>query len=991
MKKILVLLLLAAFFAMPAEAAYESYVETAIADGVISGDENGDVHAERQVSRGEFAVILSRFLNLSGGFNSFLDVSSDDWFHDAIVAANHYSILMGDENGYAKPYDPIRREDAITVLGRFYGATSKDISLAPDCSDYAKEYWAYAVSNKLLTQTDPNEFLSKGEILQLLYDYDTKDGTMVRFMAGYPRISQTDGLFGRVSIDIHTNKPCTIYYAITPKDTPHKEVNNFLCQTNGKIVTASIPANMNNIYDLYLVAVDSHGMTSKISIIPNTRSFAFASGHGTKNSPYIIYSRHQLEQITLLPEKFFRLGNDIIIDGDWSPLPEFSGTLDGNGHVIKGIKISEKRGAGLFSLVTGTVRNLTVSADVSATKNAGIIAGENDGLIEGCSTMGTIEVNTDNAGGICGTNYGTVKNCLTSLYSVASGSFAGGICGANYGVIENCLAATNVVASDMYAGGICGTNYGGTLKNNVSACLTVYDVLTQNSGRITTNKKGGKLENNYFYEDAIVEDTLYEPGYNSQNGLNMTFEQMIDMDFYQSLGYSTKNWKTAKNGFRLIYPNLTKAPELIPGETIYFPIALKTAQDLRNIDLNPAAHYILSDDIYVSTPWKTICDMAGFSGTLDGDGHTIYNLNLNTQSGFFSNITGGTVKNLTFRHATSSSDTIGGIIAACNYGYIENCSVYGTIQSRKSGHIGGITGLNHGLIANTTSYVEIINKYSNSTVGGICAENDGVISACTYRGKITINGDNSVVGGICGYDISGYINDCFAYINTSCAVKSGYIGGICGMADGSQIYKCVSGGNIISNAGTTLYSGGICALAQNATLYNCYSLAEIHSFSETGYAGGICGCSSGSNIQNTYAAGSLLSGNNISTGGICGYSENGFIMQNVALNPAINGGKNIGAIFGDANLSGIFDNFSCDRTLINSQHIISNQKNGTIKSFDALKNTEFFFKPVSSGGLLSWPNATLGDDVWEESDTGYSFPVLSGINTLGLLSMPAYK
>ena len=211
------------------------------------------------------------------------------------------------------------------------------------------------------------------------------------------------------------------------------------------------------------------------------------------------------------------------------------------------------------------------------------------------------------------------------------------------------------------------------------------------------------------------------------------------------------------------------------------------------------------------------------------------------------------------------------------------------------------------------------------------------------------------------------------------------------MADGSQIYKCVSGGNIISNAGTTLYSGGICALAQNATLYNCYSLAEIHSFSETGYAGGICGCSSGSNIQNTYAAGSLLSGNNISTGGICGYSENGFIMQNVALNPAINGGKNIGAIFGDASLSGIFDNFSCDRTLINSQHIISNQKNGTIKSFDALKNTEFFFKPVSSGGLLSWPNATLGDDVWEESDTGYSFPVLSGINTLGLLSMPAYK
>lgn len=990
MKKILVLLLLAAFLVLPVEAAYEDYVETAIADGVISGDENGNVHAERQVSRGEFAVILSKFLNLSGGYNTFLDVSSDDWFHDAIVAANHYSILMGDENGYAHPYSLVRREDAITILGRFYGATSKDISLAPDCSDYAREYWAYAVSNKLLTQDDPDEYLSKGEILQLLYDYDTKDGTTVRFMAGYPRISQSGGLFGRISIDVHTNKPCTIYYALTSTDTPHKGVNNFLCETNGDIVTASIPANMNNIHDLYLIAVDSHGMTSKISVMPNVRSFTFASGHGTKNSPYIIYSRQQLEQITLLPNKFFRLEDDITIDDEWIPLPEFTGTLDGNGHTIKGITISEKSSAGLFSVVSGTVKNLTVSADISATKNAGIIAGENDGIIEGCSSTGTVAVNTDNAGGICGANYGTVKNCLTYLYSAASGSYAGGICGTNYGMVENCISATDIVASDMYAGGICGMNYG-TMKNNVSACTTVYDVLTQNSGRITTNKKGGKTENNYFYKDAVVEDIYYEPGYDSQNGLDMSFEQMIDIDFYQKLGFSSANWKSAKNGFRLIQPKYTDAPDLLPGKTIYLPIALKNAQNLRSIGDNPEAHYILSNDIYIQAPWKTICEMAGFSGTLDGNGFTIHNLNLNTQPGFFSNITGGTVKNLTFKNASSSSDAIGGIIAACNYGYIENCNVYGSIQTRKSGHIGGVTGLNHGLISNTTVNVDIINKYSNSTVGGICAESDGVISGCTYRGKISVTGDNSVAGGICGYDISGYINDCFAYMNATCDVGSGYIGGICGMADGSQIYKCVSGGNIVANANDMLYSGGICALIQNATIYNCYTLAEIHSFAAIGYAGGICGCSSASNIQNTYAAGNLLSGSDVSTGGICGYSENGFLMQNVSLNPAINGGKNTGAIYGDMRMSGIYDNVSCDRTLINSQRIINNQKNGTIKNLEALKNTEFFFKPISSGGILGWPSISYGEDVWTDGNSNYSFPVLSGIKTLGLLAMPVYK
>lgn len=991
MKKIIALLLLAVFFTLPVQASYESYVETAIADGIILGDENGNINADVPVTRGEFAVILTKFLNLSGGINTFLDVAPHDWFYEAMVAANHYSIIMGDEKGNARPYDNITRQDVVTILGRFFSAKSPVNTQTDRVSDYAAEYWSYAASNGLLTKYEPLEYATKGEILQLLYDYDTTDGTDIRFMNGYPRISQNCGTFNHITLEIRTNKPCDIYYSITEKDTPHGEFDALLCKTEKDIATVSFKANMSKSYDIYLLAVDENGITSKTAVIKDVEPFSIASGDGSVISPYIIYTPQQLSQISMLPEKHYRMGSDIVLTEEWNPLPDFYGILDGNGHAVKGLVTDNKNNAGLFGFLGGTVKNLTVYGDVSATKIAGIIAGENDGIIENCTVSGSVSAKTDHAGSICGINYGTISNCLATPYSVASGSYAGGIAGTNSGSIEKCLAAANVVASDMYAGGIAGINNGGKINSCVSACMTVHDVITKNSGRITTNKNGGMLNKNYFYLEAISEAMYEEPSDHSQNGYDASWSEMRDMSFYRRLGWSSQDWKLANNGFRLVYPKDSQAPQLTPGETIYFPKSIRTPQELRQIDSNEAGHYILSSDIHLSAPWKTICGTAGFSGTFDGDNHTIYNLNLNTQTGFFSNITGGTVKNLTLKNVTASTDSVGGILTACNYGYIDNCNIYGTIQTKKASHIGAFAGLNHGAITYCSAFVDIQNTYSNSTIGGICGESDGVIFGCTYRGKMNLSGENVVAGGICGYDTFGYVSDCFSDITVTANSDSGYLGGICGMAEGTQVYKCASDGSIVATSKETLYSGGICALAQDATLYNCFSIAEIHAFSDLGYIGGICGCNSGSNIQNTYSAGSILSGGDIYAGGICGYSEHGFIMQNVALNPAINGGINIGAIYGKSEMSGITDNYSCEKTLINSQHIVSHEKNGVIKSLDVLKNTDFYCKPIASGGLLGWPSAETGDDVWKNSGTGYIFPTLSDVKTFGVLASPTYR
>lgn len=990
MKKALALILLSALVTMPVKAQFESYVETAIRDGVVLGDENGNVNAKKEVTRGEFAVILTKFFNLSGGVATFPDVSPHDWFASALATAQHYSLIAGDGNGNANPYNNITRQDAVTIIGRYYNAKGSDLSGFENVSDYAKAYWSYASENQLLANDDPGEYITKGEILALLYDYDAKDGSGVRFMPGYPKISEKSGVFGHINIEVHTNRPAKIYYAVAEENMPHPEINIPLCETTGDITSTTIMLPMAKKHDIYLLAVDKDGAHSRILAIKGVSAFAFLSGDGTQAEPFMVYTEEQLSQISLIKDAHYRLGCDIAIEDSWTPIQDFTGTLDGDGYTIKDLNATGKNHAGLIANMTGTVKNLTVYGNISAGKIAGVIAGENNGIIENCVAVGSISVNTDYTGGICGKNNGTVKNCLTSLYSITASSFAGGIAGGNFGTIENCLAASNVVVSDMYAGGIAGVNNGGTIKTCVSACMTVHDVLTQNSGRITTNKNGGILDKNYFYLEAISDDFYEEPSDHSQNGYDASWGNLRDLAFYEGLGWDISKWNLASNGFRLIYPKMSNAPELTPGETIYFPKPIENSTGLRNIDLDEAGHYILVNDIHLSLPWKTICAKNGFSGTFDGDNHTIFNLNLNTQSGFFSNITGGTVKNLTLKNVTSASDSISGILTACNYGYIDNCRIYGKIKTKKAGHVGAFAGLNHGAITNCDADVDITNTNSNSTIGGICAESDGVIFGTNYRGKISTSGKNTVVGGICGYDTGGYISDCYANMTLSSTSNSGYLGGICGMAEGSQIYKCASGGNIVAQEADTIYSGGICALIQNATLYNCYSLSEIHTFAKTGYAGGVCGCNSGSIIQNTYSAASVLSSDNILTGGICGFAENGFVMQNLSLNPAINGGKNTGAVFGGKEASEITDNYSCDRTLINNSRLSNSEKNGTAKTLETLKNIDFFLKPISGGGILGWSSIDTGDDVWQKSDTSYPFPVLSNVKGQSVKT-PTYK
>lgn len=995
MKKILIFLVVFMLAVSDVSAkAYDKYINDAFKDGIIAGDENGDFNSDKMASRAEFAVIAVNFLKLSGGRNTFFDVDDSDWFAKAFSAAAYNGILSGYDDGFMRPNDMITVEEAVTIVGRYYKAETSKQCKAEGVSGYARRYYAYAEENGLLKMgeksfSEPKRFITKAEALALLYNYRENCEKTAHFLDGYPTISEKR-VFNNISVEMKTNVPCRVYYGLAT-DGGVAAADGFLCDISAgnMLVTANIVVDINKTYDIYLKTVSENGAESRTAVIKNARPFTISQGNGTELSPYIVYTKEQLEQISDNPDKVYCLGGDIELDGEWKPIENFSGIMDGDGHKISGLYIdSDENSAGLFGDMHGTVKNLYLSGEVSAKSSVGIIAGKNYGMIENCSVSGSVFAKNNYGGGICGENYGSVKNCLSALYGAEAGSYSGGISGRNSGEIEKCLSACDKIFADMYSGGIAGINQNGKIFGCVSASMSISAAINRKGGRITTNNRNGITENNYCYEDTISDLDYDEIGSMTQSGEDIPWESCISEDFYYSIGWNKSIWKLPNNGFRIVCPSSAHAPELEEGRTIFFPKKISDASGLMDINKNEAGHYILTQNITLDAPWKTICAQNGFSGSLDGGGFSILNMKIKTETGMFSNIAGGTVRNLNIVNAYVMPDKIGSVLAACNYGFIENCTVGASAEVKRGGLFGGICAENFGQIRNCSVDLKIADNGDNSTIGGISADNGGMITDTKTKLKITSSGDNAVIGGICGYDTAGYIFESFSEIDISAGNKMGYYGGICGIAEKSRIYKCASSGAIRAAKGD-VSAGGICAASDGGVVYNCYSAADISSSAPKAYAGGIAGyIGAESNLQNTYSVGNIIAagGKSVYAGGICAYAEDSFVMQNVSLNPAINSAGFAGAVTAYYKSSEISDNFSCEKTLINSKRFFDSEYNGTVRSVQTLRNSDFYFRSVASGGALGWDN----ENVWIMTDRR-DFPILRNVDGQDGIRQTIYK
>lgn len=154
-----------------------------------------------------------------------------------------------------------------------------------------------------------------------------------------------------------------------------------------------------------------------------------------------------------LEDDFAPIGSGGFLNKNWVTEQGFSGTLDGDRHIITLEFQSYRQCSGLFATIapTGVVKNLTIRATIRGEK-----ADDNNAL-----------------GAIAGYNAGTIRHCQVTLDGEAAGKYAmlGGIAGANAGTIEYCTSYGTLSASGSNAtiGGIVGLQYPqGSVSQNIS-------------------------------------------------------------------------------------------------------------------------------------------------------------------------------------------------------------------------------------------------------------------------------------------------------------------------------------------------------------------------------------------------------------------------------------------------------------------------------------------------------------------------------------------
>ena len=209
---------------------------------------------------------------------------------------------------------------------------------------------------------------------------------------------------------------------------------------------------------------------------------------------------------------------------------------------------------------------------------------------------------------------------------------------------------------------------------------------------------------------------------------------------------------------------------------------------------NPSLNCTLTHDIDLSgTEWEPVGDRNNvYTGTFDGNGHTIRNMAITKENlsfgddcGMFGRVgTNATIQDLTLedvRLDVDADDVSIGALAGSNQGIISNCRVSGNISvtNKEMGFVGGVVGrMESGVIQYCHSSASIQGGNSDYVGGVLGGEflTKTVIKGCSFSGSVT--GGNTV-GGIAGYcrffaDMTG----CYSVGELSSAVYN--TGGITG-------------------------------------------------------------------------------------------------------------------------------------------------------------------------------------------------------------------
>ena len=425
----------------------------------------------------------------------------------------------------------------------------------------------------------------------------------------------------------------------------------------------------------------------------------------------------------------------------------------------------------------------------------------NEAKIEGCQAISTSS-NSSNGGGVYVSSSSSfvmsdaakIENCQ-AISNSSKSSKGGGVHLSNNtkftlsgsAVIQNCTAVNSDSSGKAYGGGVSAACMRWiTLEGNaqISQCAAV-----NGSGLYITGSKnnsgygelyaiGGSVDG-----DVVLGDTIDGPCVITGSG-GTVFNGKVTVTTDSVIESGTFNGEVINNGTITggVFNSTVSGSGTITGGTFNTPITgsgtesdpyqISTADQLKLFrDIvngaggqtpNRGAWAVLTADIDLNNePWTPIGPDrdSAYTGTFDGQGHTVKNLSVTVnvqpgRAGLFGCVKDGTIRKLTVAGSvscTANQGWCGGIAGYAMDETIENCASLCTVSCTGiDARVGGIVGLV---------------DYNSRTL---------IIRDCYNIGKITGRSDNGSgdAGGICGFYMNGKISNCY---NVGEITGSGYV------------------------------------------------------------------------------------------------------------------------------------------------------------------------------------------------------------------------
>lgn len=457
------------------------------------------------------------------------------------------------------------------------------------------------------------------------------------------------------------------------------------------------------------------------------------------------------------------------------------------------------------------------------------------------------------------------------------------------------------------------SNIGGELKGNEKV-KAVHDfigahstaetgIYGNNNSELTDGKRPMKITFDIWnddYEIGGVKGNLDYAKYDLKNedGTTTTLIDKLKSLYVESAGNTYKG----DNIRNVIYAWISNAEELNSLQRV-----AENMNDRNALSYN----FVLKNDIdasgLVDAKGKSTYNTIGggntaFTGTFDGDGHTI--VGLQAKGGIFGKLgSGAVVKNINIASSVftgiNTGDSVGAVAAENNGGSISGISSYGNTIKGSGGVIGGLVGKNYGAISNSADQSTVI-AGANTVAGGIA--------------------------GINGTDAGNFLIGTLENVQSNSAVTTGSLGageyasnlgGIVGkneMLLNKYNINNVSAHGVTGKTGNTKTSGGIVG-TNEGRISNAYNESIIHG---SGNIGGVAG----HNV--THASNSKLAelndvANAVEIIGDAGSQNVGGLvgMQDHA---TTNQGRNTGAITGCTNVGGMVGYNTADSYLKNLEN-----------------------------------------------------------------------